>query len=101
MSQRFEAARVEEIANRACKVATVHDSAVAVFNLDGADFALEDLCPPLGSDISSGWVQGDRVVCPWHRVECSLRTGEALKAPAYQGVHTVPVRAHRHDRGLR
>lgn len=92
MSQWFEAARIGEIANRGCKVVTLNGSDVAVFNLDGEYFALEDLCTHLGSDISSGWVEGDRAVCPLHLAEFSIRTGEALKAPAYEGVHTFPVR---------
>lgn len=90
--QWFEAARVDEIANRGCKVITLNGSAVAVFNLDGEYFALEDLCTHLGSDLSSGWVMGDRTVCPWHMAEFSIRTGEALKAPAYERVRTFPVR---------
>ncbi len=97
MSQWFEAARVGEIANRRCKVVTFNGYDVAVFNLDGEYFALEDLCTHLGSDLSSGWVEGDRAVCPWHLAEFSIRTGEALKAPAYEGVHTFPVRVRVRD----
>lgn len=92
MSQWFEAARVGEIANRKCKAVSLNGSAVALFNLDGEYFALEDVCTHLGRDISSGWVDGDRAVCPWHLAEFSIRTGEALKAPAYEGVHSFPVR---------
>ena len=92
MAQWFEAARVGEIADRKCKAVSVNGSAIALFNLDGEYFALEDLCTHMGRDLSSGWVEGDRAVCPWHLAEFSIRTGEAVKAPAYEGVHRFPVR---------
>ena len=92
MPQWLEAGFVGEIANRKCKAITINGSAVALFNLDGEYFAIDDLCTHLGSDLSSGWLEGDRAVCPWHLAEFSIRTGEALKAPAYEGLHSYPVR---------
>lgn len=91
-SQWFEAARVGEIADRKSKVIEVNGSDVAVFNLGGEYFAIEDICTHDGGDISGGWVEGDRAVCPRHLAEFSIRTGKALKAPAYEGVHSFPVR---------
>ena len=92
MTQWIEAARVGDIADRTCKMIPLNPSNVAVFNLDGEYFALEDLCTHLGSDLSSGRVEGDRAVCRWHLAEFSIRTGAAVKAPAYEAVHTFPVR---------
>ncbi len=92
MSQWHAAAHLGEIPDRRCKVISLNGSNVAVFNLDGAYYALEDLCTHLGSDLSSGWVEGEHAVCPWHLAEFSIRSGAAVKAPAYEGVHTFPVR---------
>ena len=92
MTQRIEAARVGDSADRTCKVIPLNGSNVAVFNLDGEYFAPEDLCTHMGGDLSSGRVEGDRAVCPWHLAEFSIRTGAAVKAPAYEAVHTFPVR---------
>ena len=92
MVQWIEAARIGDIGDRTCKVISLNGSNVAVFNLDGVYFAQEDLCTPMDSDLSSGWAEGDRTVFPWHLAEFSIRTGAALKAPAYEGVHTFPVR---------
>ncbi|MGH8279235.1 MAG: Rieske (2Fe-2S) protein [Gammaproteobacteria bacterium] len=91
-SQWFEAARVGEIADRKSKVIEVNGSDVALFNLGGEYFAIEDICTHDGGDISGGWVEGDRAVCPRHLAEFSIRTGQALKAPAYEGVHSFPTR---------
>ncbi|MGH8402195.1 MAG: Rieske (2Fe-2S) protein, partial [Gammaproteobacteria bacterium] len=92
VSQWFQAARVGEIEDKKSKVITLNGSDVAVFNLSGEYFAIEDVCTHDGGDISGGWVEGDRAVCPRHLAEFSIRTGEALKAPAYEGVHSFPVR---------
>jgi 3-phenylpropionate/trans-cinnamate dioxygenase ferredoxin subunit len=94
MTKWVEAAHVGEIADRHSKVININGSDVALFNLDGEYFAIEDVCTHDGGDISGGWVEGDRAVCPRHLAEFSIRTGAALKAPAYEGVHSFPVRIH-------
>jgi 3-phenylpropionate/trans-cinnamate dioxygenase ferredoxin component len=91
MPQCLEAARIEEIANRKCKAIIINGSAVALFNLDGEYFAIKDFCIHLGIDLSGGWLEGDRLACPWHLPEFSIRTGEALTAPAFEGVRSFPV----------
>lgn len=92
MSQWFEAARLGEIPDRKSKVIVLNGADVALFNLGGEYYAIEDICTHDGGDISGGWVEGDRAVCPRHLAEFSIRTGAALKAPAYEGVHSFPVR---------
>jgi nitrite reductase/ring-hydroxylating ferredoxin subunit len=34
-------------------------------------------CPHSGGDIANGWVDGDSVVCPWHNLPFSKRTGRS------------------------
>lgn len=92
MSQWFEAAHLGEIPERKSKVIVLNNTEVALFNLGGEYFAIEDVCTHDGGDISGGWVEGDRAVCPRHLAEFSIRTGAALKAPAYEDVHSFPVR---------
>lgn len=92
MARWYKGARVGEIADRQCKAVLINGTAVALYNLSGEYFAIEDACTHMGSSLSSGWLEGDRAVCPWHLAEFSVRTGEALKAPAYEGVHSFPIR---------
>ncbi len=65
---------------------------VAVFNLDGAYFAIEDVCTHDGGILTGGAVEGDVIVCPRHGARFSIRTGEVLAPPAYEDVATYPVR---------
>lgn len=71
---------------------------IAVYNLNGEYFALEDLCthdhfPILGCGLPQDMViHGDKITCPRHGARFSIRTGAALSPPAHEPVRTFPVR---------
>jgi NADPH-dependent 2,4-dienoyl-CoA reductase/sulfur reductase-like enzyme/nitrite reductase/ring-hydroxylating ferredoxin subunit len=56
-------------------------------------FALSGKCTHYGGPLGRGVVDGDKVRCPWHHACFSLRTGEALGAPAFDPV--APWRVER------
>jgi 3-phenylpropionate/trans-cinnamate dioxygenase ferredoxin component len=74
------------------------DTQVAVFNLEGEYFALEDVCTHDGSALlgcgleTKELIDGDELICPRHGARFSIRTGEALTPPAYEPVCTFSVR---------
>lgn len=49
---------------------------VAVFNLDGEYFGLENACPHQGGPLADGWIDGAEVTCPWHGWCFRIRTGQ-------------------------
>jgi 3-phenylpropionate/trans-cinnamate dioxygenase ferredoxin component len=65
---------------------------VAVFNVDGRFYAIDDLCTHDGGELAGGALEGDVVICPRHGARFCLRTGQALTPPAYEPVRTYPTR---------
>ena len=48
---------------------------VAIFNVGGAFYALENSCPHQGGPLADGWLEGPFITCPWHAWCFDVRTG--------------------------
>jgi 3-phenylpropionate/trans-cinnamate dioxygenase ferredoxin subunit len=72
--------------------AEVDDRFIAVFNVDGEFFAVEDICTHDGGGLAGGEVVDHQVVCPRHGARFCLRTGRALSPPAYEPVQAYATR---------
>lgn len=70
----------------------VDGTEVAVFNIGGHYYAIENVCTHDGGTLSGGTIEGEQVICPRHGAHFSIITGEALSAPAYEPVARFPVR---------
>src|SRR3970040_999835 len=92
MSEWVTVARVDALAPGEWRGVGVGGAQVAVFNLDGEYFAIEDVCTHDAGQLTGGTVEGDQIVCPRHGARFCIRTGEALCAPAYEPIATFPVR---------
>ena len=74
------------------QVAYDGDTAIAVFNIDGAYYAIEDVCTHDGGELAGGPIDGFEVECLRHGARFDLRTGAATCPPAYQPTVTFPVK---------
>ncbi len=92
MSEWVTVARADELAPGEWRVADVDGAQVAVFNLDGQYYAIEDVCTHDAGQLTGGSVEGAEIVCPRHGARFCIRTGEALSAPAYEPTTIFPVR---------
>ncbi len=73
------------------KVVDVEGAMVAVFNLDGELYAIEDICSHDGSEIAEGCIIGDDIECPRHGARFCIKTGAVTAPPAYEPIDTFPV----------
>jgi 3-phenylpropionate/trans-cinnamate dioxygenase ferredoxin subunit len=74
------------------EVIDVDDRLIAVFNVAGEFFAIEDICTHDGEELTGGPIDNDQIICPRHGARFCLRTGAALTPPAYEAVATFKTR---------
>ena len=77
---------VAAIADGAMLLGHVGGEAVLVARRGEELFAIGGVCTHYGAPLSEGLLAGDTVRCPWHHACFSLRSGEALRAPALSAV---------------
>jgi nitrite reductase/ring-hydroxylating ferredoxin subunit len=65
-----------DIAPGAARAFTIGRYEIAVFNVDGAFYAIENTCPHQGGPLADGWMEGPLVTCPWHGWCFDVRTGK-------------------------
>jgi nitrite reductase (NADH) small subunit len=58
------------------KLVTIGKRRIGVYFVDGAWYALKDVCPHMGAPLHDGIIAGRHVACPLHGWEFDLATGE-------------------------
>lgn len=54
---------------------------VALFNVDGEIYALDNSCPHMGGPLGKGEVEDSIVTCPWHCWQFEIPSGCCLNMP--------------------
>jgi nitrite reductase (NADH) small subunit len=54
---------------------------IALFNIDGQIYALENVCPHMGGPLGEGDIDQCTVTCPWHGWQFDVRSGECENMP--------------------
>ncbi|HKU85155.1 MAG TPA: FAD-dependent oxidoreductase [Casimicrobiaceae bacterium] len=77
---------IDTVADGAMLAGHVGDEAVLLARRGNEFFAIGATCTHYNGPLAEGLLVGETVRCPWHHACFSLRTGEALHAPAVGAV---------------
>src|SRR5262252_9082242 len=75
------AARVSEIPVGAIKEVQVGGKPVALANVAGTFYAIDNTCLHRGGPLGQGELEGAVVTCPWHGWQFNVTTGKAVMNP--------------------
>lgn len=92
MSEWINVCKIDEISSGHPVHIEVEGTDIVVFKLDSEFFAIENVCTHDGGKLMGGCIEGDIVICPRHGARFSIKTGEALSAPAYTATAKFPVK---------
>lgn len=92
MGEFVKVAKTSEIGDQCSRCVEVGGKTLAIFNLGGEFYCIDDTCSHEDGPLSEGIVEGEEVECPWHSARFNIKTGAATSAPAYEGVATYKVR---------
>lgn len=91
MTDFVEVANVEEVGLGRASTFRVGGKSIAVFNVEGSLYAMDDHCLHAGASLGSGKFEGRVVTCRLHGWRYNVTTGCTLHVPDY-GVKTYPVK---------
>jgi nitrite reductase (NADH) small subunit len=81
----IRAAKVSELALGAIGEFQVEGKAVALANVGGTIYAINNTCLHRGGPLGEGTLEGKIVTCPWHGWQFDVTNGKEIQNPA-QGV---------------
>ena len=82
----------DEITEDAPGSLKVGEDQIGVFRVDGAYYAIEDICPHAFALLSQGFVEGEEVECPLHEAVFHIPTGKCLREPADRDLKTYETK---------
>ncbi len=91
MSTATAVARISDVAPGAVKIVSTGGVRIALCNVDGEFFAIEDVCTHDDGPLGEGKLQECRIECPRHGAQFDVKTGKAVRMPAIAPVKTFPV----------
>ena len=78
MAEYVTVAKVSDLAAGSGMVADVNGKAVALFNVGGTIYAIDNTCRHRGGPLGEGSLEGSVVTCPWHMWQYDVSTGEVV-----------------------
>ena len=90
MEEYVTVGKTDDVESGSGIVAEVNGKSVAVFNVDGSFYAIDNTCVHRGGPLGEGDLEGEVVACPWHGWEYNVKTGACINN-ASACVNSYPV----------
>jgi nitrite reductase/ring-hydroxylating ferredoxin subunit len=91
----IDAGRVEDLPDGSCKTIELPAGReLALFNVNGEFYAIENFCPHKGAPLSQGILCSHVIECDLHGWQFDVRTGECLTVPERIETYAVAVEDH-------
>jgi nitrite reductase/ring-hydroxylating ferredoxin subunit len=84
----IRAAAVADLKERRVMDAVIDGEEIALYWVDDAAWATDNLCTHAFARLSEGYLDGDCIECPIHQALFDVKTGAAVSAPASTPVKT-------------
>ena len=81
MPQRIDLCSAAEVSPGSALKVETGSLVLAVFNVDGEFFVMDDLCSHGPGSLSEGYIDGDVVECNFHNGQFNIKTGEVVAPP--------------------
>ncbi len=91
MVEMIKIANTEDVQEGSAIAVDVAGNSVALFNVEGTYYAIDDTCTHRGGPLCEGEVEGTEVTCPWHGAKFDLTSGSVSSPPAPDGVSSYKV----------
>jgi len=84
MSKWHEVAKLSDLRPGECLSREAGGHGVAVFNVGGRIYAMNNTCPHAGGPLGEGFLTDHIVECPWHGWRYDVRSGERPENPVFK-----------------
>ena len=91
MPKTVKVAQTDDLAPGSGKVIEAEGQRIALFNIDGTYYAMDNTCTHRGGPLGEGQLNEDIVTCPWHGAQFDVKTGDVVGPPAGQNVRKFEV----------
>ncbi len=97
MAEFIKVTNTDDIEPGKVQVYEVAGKQIAIANVDGTFYAIDDICTHDGGSLDQGELEGDQIECPRHGALFDVKTGRALTLPAVAPVKSYPVQVDGDD----
>ncbi len=75
-------ASISDLGPGSCMKVELGGKGVALFNVAGTVYALDNTCLHRGGPLGEGLLEDEVVTCPWHGWQYNVKTGENVANPS-------------------